>query len=42
MAYIKLVGRIDEEEHRTRRKCYKKERREAKIAVMAAKTIAFE
>ncbi|XP_070045687.1 uncharacterized protein [Nicotiana tomentosiformis] len=40
--YLKLVGSTDEEERRSYKECYKKARREAKLAVTAAKTVAFE
>ncbi|XP_075091767.1 uncharacterized protein LOC142171940 [Nicotiana tabacum] len=42
MTYLKLVGSTDEEERRPYRECYKKARREAKLATTAAKTVAFE
>ncbi|OIT29657.1 hypothetical protein A4A49_17649 [Nicotiana attenuata] len=41
-AYLKLVGSTDEEERRSYRECYKKARREAKLAVMAAKTASLK
>ncbi|XP_018630918.2 uncharacterized protein [Nicotiana tomentosiformis] len=41
-AYLKLVGSTDEEEQRTCRESYKLARKEAKLEVMAAKTVAFE
>ncbi|XP_060177831.1 uncharacterized protein LOC132607768 [Lycium barbarum] len=40
-AYLKLVESTDEEEKRTTRKLYKKVRKEAKLAVTAAKAVAF-
>ncbi|XP_070020352.1 uncharacterized protein LOC142180915 [Nicotiana tabacum] len=40
--YLKLMGSRDEEERRSYRECYKKARREAKLAVTAAKIVAVE
>ncbi|XP_070016053.1 uncharacterized protein [Nicotiana sylvestris] len=42
VAYLKLVGSTDEEEQRTRRERYKLARKEAKLAVIVAKIVAFE
>ncbi|XP_070041636.1 uncharacterized protein [Nicotiana tomentosiformis] len=41
-SYLKLLGSTDEEDRRSHRECYKKARREAKVAVTSAKITAFE
>ncbi|XP_075103691.1 uncharacterized protein LOC142178260 [Nicotiana tabacum] len=41
-AYLKLVGSTDKEKRRSYSECYEKERREAKLTVTTAKTVAFK